>query len=152
LFKERGEQVEESPLTLVEILSRDHGATPFGVAPAVRLQYTAQVCRPLFDEGLRVIFRPLDEHPGHRPAASAVVVDETTGRTSDFPRSDRDRSGSGVGCGLVAAFDGKAVAAFGAQESVVPAGFSHGRSPSAVPRVSASAWSSRHTIASRRQT
>src|ERR1700694_3152755 len=30
LFKERGEQVEESPLTLVEILSRDHGATPFG--------------------------------------------------------------------------------------------------------------------------
>ena len=30
LFKERGEQVEESPLTLVEILSRDHGATPLG--------------------------------------------------------------------------------------------------------------------------
>jgi hypothetical protein len=29
-FKERGEQVEESPLTLVEILSRDHGATPLG--------------------------------------------------------------------------------------------------------------------------
>ena len=30
LFKERGQQLEELPLTLVEILSRDHGATPLG--------------------------------------------------------------------------------------------------------------------------
>jgi hypothetical protein len=30
LFKERGEQVEESPLTLVEILSRNHGGGPDG--------------------------------------------------------------------------------------------------------------------------
>ncbi len=80
---------------------------------------------------------PLDQHAGHRPAPSAVVVDEATGGTPDFPRSDRDRSGPGVGRGLVAAFDGKAVAAFVAQEPVVPAGVSHGRSLSAVPRVSA---------------
>jgi hypothetical protein len=32
MFNERGEQVEESPLTLVEILSPNHGATPWGRA------------------------------------------------------------------------------------------------------------------------
>jgi hypothetical protein len=37
LFNERGEQVEESPLALVEILSPNHGATPW-VASAVRLR------------------------------------------------------------------------------------------------------------------
>jgi hypothetical protein len=50
LFKERGQQVEESPLTLVEMLSRNHGATPWGSCPAVRLEYTAFFCRPLFGE------------------------------------------------------------------------------------------------------
>jgi len=50
LFKERGEQVEESPLTLVEMLSRNHGATPWGSPPAVRLQYAAFCGRPLFGE------------------------------------------------------------------------------------------------------
>src|SRR5947209_9865853 len=105
------------------------------VATAVRLQYAAFVCRPLFGECLRLIFCLLNENAGHRLATSAVVVDETTGGTSDFPCSNRNRSGSGVCCGLVAAFDGKAVAAFVAQEPVVPAGFSHSRSLSAMPRV-----------------
>ena len=100
LFKECGEQVEELPLTLVEMLSRDHGATPLG-----------RSC-PLFREWLRVILLLLNEHAGHRLAASAVVVDETTGGTSDFPRANRNRSGSGVGCGFVEAFDGKVGAAF----------------------------------------
>jgi len=58
-----------------------------------------------------VMFTPLNEHASHRLAASAVVVDETTGGTFDFPGSNRNRSGSGVCCGLVAAFDGKAVPA-----------------------------------------
>src|SRR5437016_11388411 len=74
----------------------------------------------------------LNEHAGHRLAASAVVVDETTGGTSDFPHANRNRSSSGVCCGFVAAFDGKAVAAFVAREPVVPAGFSHGSSLSAM--------------------
>jgi hypothetical protein len=82
--------------------------------------------RRLFEEWLRVMFTPLNEHAGHRFAASAVVVDETTGGTFDFPGSNRNRSGSGVCCGLVAAFDRKAGAACRAQEPEVPAGFSHG--------------------------
>jgi hypothetical protein len=81
------------------------------------------------------MFLLLNEHAGHRLAASAVVVDETAGGTSDFPCANRNRSGSGVCCGFVAAFDGKVGAAFLAQEPEVPAGFSHGRSLSAMPRV-----------------
>ena len=135
LFKERGEQVEESPLTLVEMLSRNQWCNAVGVAPAVRLQYAAFVCRPPFGEWLRVMLCLLNEHAGHRLAASAVVVDETTSGTSDFPRANRDRSGPGVGCAFVAAFDGKGGTAFLTQESEVPAGCSHGRSCSAVPRV-----------------
>ena len=122
LFKECGEQVEELPLTLVEMLSSDHGATPLGSPP-------------LFLDWLRVILFLLNEHAGHRLAATAVVVDETTSGTSDFPRANRDRSGPGVGCAFVAAFDGKGGTAFLTQESEVPAGCSHGRSFSAVPRV-----------------
>ncbi len=82
---------------------------------------------------LRVILFLLNEHARHRLAASAVVVDETTGGTSDFPGANCNRSGSGVGCGFVEAFDGKAGAAFVAQEPVVPAGASHRRSFSAMP-------------------
>jgi hypothetical protein len=43
-----------------------------------------------------LIFCLLNENADHRLAASAVVVDETTGGTSDFPCSNRNRSGSGV--------------------------------------------------------
>ena len=62
-------------------------------------------------------FLLLNEHAGHRFAASAVVVDETTGGTSDFPGANRNRSGSSVGCGFVEAFDGKAGTAFVAHET-----------------------------------
>src|SRR6266487_5177711 len=96
------------------------------VTPDVRLQHVAFVCGPRFGEWLRVIFFLLNEHAGHRLAATAVVVDETTGGTSDFPRANRDRSGPGVGCAFVAAFDGKGGTAFLTQESEVPAGCSHG--------------------------
>jgi hypothetical protein len=121
ILNEHSEQVEELPLTLVEMLSRDHGATPLGSR--------------LFREGLRVVFFLLNEHAGHRFAAAAVVVNEATGGTSNFPCANRNRSGSGVGCGSVEAFDGKAGATFVAQEPVVPARGSHGRSFSAAPHM-----------------
>jgi hypothetical protein len=119
LFNERSEQVEELPLTVVDMLSRDHGATPVGSR--------------LFREGLRVVFSLLKEHADHRFAA-AVVVNEATGGTSNFPCANRDRSGLGVGCGFVAA-DTKGGTAFLTQESEVPAGCSHGRSFSEVPHM-----------------
>jgi hypothetical protein len=119
------------------------------VAPAVRLASSTRrfVCRPLFDEGLRVILFLLDENAGHRLASSAVVVDETTGGTSDFPCANRNRSGSGVCCDSVATFDGKAGATFLAHEPEVPAGISHSRSRLAMPRVGRSAQCGRLTIA-----
>src|SRR5712692_3261838 len=52
-----------------------------------------------------VMFCLLNENAGHRLAASAVVVDETTGGTSDFPCANRNRSSSSVCWGFVAAFD-----------------------------------------------
>jgi hypothetical protein len=67
LFEKRGEQVEESPLTLVEMLSRDHGATPLESpsCPPVR----GVLLRTLF-EWLKVIFCLFNKQVGHRLAAS----------------------------------------------------------------------------------
>jgi hypothetical protein len=59
------------------------------------LNCSTSLYRPLFDGVLRLIFSGLNEHAGHRLAASAVVVDETTDGTFDFPCSNRHRSGSG---------------------------------------------------------
>ena len=46
LFTERGEQVEESPLTFVEILSRNHEGNALGVPPAGFLQYRGVLLSP----------------------------------------------------------------------------------------------------------